>query len=71
MKKFLSFFVVALVIFFAGSAWASVSLSVFTDPVFREYMRNYDSGYQIYDSDGNLIWVGYNDGILEDREIKK
>lgn len=62
---------IAFVMGIAGSAWGSVSLSAFPDPVFREYLRSYDSGWTEYDSNGEPYTVGRDDGILGDKEIKR
>ena len=70
MKKFaVMMCIIAFVIGIAGCAWGGVSLSAFPDPVFREYLRNYDRGWEEYDSNGKLHVVGYDDGILGDKEI--
>ena len=72
MVKKSSIFVMmmTLVMGIVGSAWGSVSLSAF-DPAFcREYISGYDSGYGVYDSDGNRQWVGQDDGILSNEELK-
>ena len=52
-------------------AFSSVSLSAFPDAVLRDDLKLFDSGDYEYDSDGNYILVGENDGILSDQEIKR
>lgn len=60
---------IAFVMGTAVSAWGSVSLSAFPDPVFREHLRQYDYGWGESDSNGKII--GRHNGILEDKELEK
>ncbi|MBQ6002857.1 MAG: hypothetical protein IJL18_08405, partial [Synergistaceae bacterium] len=55
---------VMIAVSLVGCAWGSVSLSVFPDPVFREYLKRYDTGWTEYDSKGEAYRVGKDDGIL-------
>ena len=80
LKKFCTLIaVVACVIGIASCAWGGVSLSAFPDPVFREYLKPYDTGWVEYDSNGNtiydsygyVIYFGKDDGILGDKEIER
>ncbi|MBQ3456859.1 MAG: hypothetical protein IJG36_10510 [Synergistaceae bacterium] len=72
LKKFCTLIaVIACVIGIAGCAWGSVSLSAFPDPVLREELKRYDSGWNEQDSAGNWYTVGSDDGILGDKEIER
>ncbi len=63
--------IIACMSCFATTAWGSVSLSAFPDHVFREYLKQYDTGWKEYDSNGEWYTVGRNDGILDDKEIER
>ncbi len=62
---------VMIAVSLVGCAWGGVSLSVFPDPVFREYLKGYDTGWTEYDSKGESYRVGKDDGILGDKEIER
>ena len=69
MKKFLcASLVFALSLMMIPQACATVSLNAFPDSVFREYLKQFDTGY--YDSDvGDTI--GADDDILADIELER